>query len=339
MTAKPVFTPPPFDPPRWLRNAHLQTLIASRKPRRWEYGWTEAEPVEFDLAKDGKLIGMASWQPSERRRAPALILFHGLEGSAESHYLVGMSRKAYAKGFHTIRINTRNCGGTEHLTPTLYCAGLSQDVLRIVEQLPAKQNVERIYAGGVSLGANILLKFLGEQGENGGELVRGAAVLSPPIDLAAGVRRMERPENWIYQRYFVGKLIERMRKKTALYPGIADMRRVERVRTIYEFDDVVTAPHFGFGSADNYYRLASCGPLLANIRTPTLIIQAQDDPMIPFEPFTHASITANGFVTLLATRHGGHTGFYAPGRVPAEDQDGYWGESRVVQFLAALEGI
>jgi hypothetical protein len=288
---------------------------------------------------DGRLIGLASWQPCERNGAPALILFHGLEGSAESHYLVGMSRKAYAKGFHTIRINTRNCGGTEHLTPTLYCAGLSQDVLRIVEQLREKQKVKRVYAGGVSLGANILLKFLGEQGEDGADLVRGAAVISPPIDLAAGVRKMERPENWIYQRYFVGKLIERMRRKTALYPGIADMRRVERVRTIYEFDDVVTAPHFGFGSADNYYRLASCGPLLGNIRTPTLIIQAQDDPMIPFEPFAGTGIAENRFVTLLATKLGGHTGFYAPGRVPPEDRDAYWGESRVVQFLAALEGM
>ena len=305
MTVKPEFAPPPFRPPPWLRNPHLQTLVAARKPRRWAYGWTRAERVEFDLGREGRLVGM--------------------------------SRKAFSRGFHTIRINTRNCGGTEHLTPTLYCAGLSQDVGRIVGQLLDRFGVERIYSAGVSLGANILLKFLGEQGEKGPALIRGAAVLSPPIDLAAGVRKMELAGNWIYQRYFVGRLIERMRRKAALFPGIADMSRVERVRTIYEFDDVVTAPHFGFGSADNYYRLASCGPLLRQIRTPTLIVQAEDDPLIPFEPFVRAGIERSPHITLLATRHGGHTGFYAPGRVPPGDLDPYWGESRAVQFLSELE--
>jgi predicted alpha/beta-fold hydrolase len=327
---------PAFDPPVWLRNHHVQTLVASRKPRRWNYGWTVSEPFLIDLGKDGKLGAEASWQPGNLKDCPLLFLMHGLEGSAQSHYLVGMSKKAYALGFHTVRVNTRNCGGTEHLTPTLYCAGLSQDVAAVVRHFRERLDIREIYGAAVSLGANILLKYLGEQGDRGPDCLRGAAVLSPPIDLGAGVRKMEEPQNWIYQRYFVGKLIERMRRKTALFPGLGDMGRIARVRTIHEFDDVVTAPHFGFGTADNYYRLASSGPLLRDIRVPTLIIQAQDDPLVPFESFRNSGIEANPCLRLLAPRHGGHTGFLGSRPACGQDQDAYWGECRAVQFLSAL---
>ncbi len=324
---------PPFVPPRLLRNPHLQTVIASRKPRRWDFGWKDWEPAEIDLGEEGKLLAEASWQA--RRDAPLLILMHGLEGSARSHYLLGMSRKAYAAGFHILRVNTRNCGGSEHLTPTLYCAGLSQDVTSIVEHCKRRYGIHNLYAAGVSLGANILLKFLGEQGTRGPDLIKAAAVVSVPIDLELGVRKMEEPGNWFYQRYFVRKLIERMRRKCALYPGIADMDRVRKIRSIREFDDVVTAPHFGFGTAENYYRLASSRPLLQHIRVPTLLVQAKDDPLIPFKPFLESGIGRNPCLRLLATERGGHTGFLAA-RQSGTDQDAYWAESRVVQFLTAL---
>ncbi len=335
MNRLPDLNSAPFVPPRWLRNAHLQTIVASRKPRHWDFGWNEWEPVEIVLGQDGRLLGEASWQPGKRQDSPLLLLMHGLEGSARSHYLIGTSKKAYEAGFHTVRINTRNCGGTEHLTPTLYCAGLSQDVLSCVEHFQKKLAVPEIFAAGVSLGANILLKFLGEQGERGPEFLRGVAVVSTPIDLELGVRKMERRGNWIYQRYFTGQLIARMRRKNALFPGIVEMNRVEKIRSIREFDNVVTAPHFGFGTAENYYRLASSGPLLHRIRVPTLLIQSMDDPMIPFEPYLNSGIEQNPFLRLLATEHGGHTGFLAA-RPVADDRDSYWGESRAVQFLSAL---
>ncbi|HYK92022.1 MAG TPA: alpha/beta fold hydrolase [Acidobacteriota bacterium] len=325
----------PFVPPRWLRNAHVQTVYASRRPRRWNFGWEKWEPVEISLGKDGKLRAEASWQPGPAKDSPLLFLMHGLEGSAQSHYLLGISKKAYAAGVHTLRVNIRNCGGTENLTPTLYCAGLSQDVLSIVEHCRKNLGIEAIYAAGVSLGANIILKFLGEQGLQGPEYIRGAAVVSTPIDLELGVQKMERTQNWFYQKYFVDKLIERMRRKTALFPGLADMKRIEKIRSIREFDDVVTAPHFGFGTAENYYRLASARPLLRNICVPTLLIQAEDDPFIPFEPYLDSGIGENPFLRLLATKYGGHTGFLAS-RPSGTDQDAYWAESRVVQFLTAL---
>jgi uncharacterized protein len=319
-----------------MRNAHLQTLVASRKPRRWGFGWETWEPLEVDLGTDGKILAEASWQPGRPADHPVVFLLHGLEGSARSHYMIGMSRKAFAAGFHVVRVNTRNCGGTEHLTPTLYCAGLSQDVLAVVRAMGDRYGLDEIYGAGISLGANILLKFLGEQGAAAAGLLRAAAVISPPIDLAAGARKLEEPQNWIYQRYFVRELIRRMERKTLLFPGIADMRRVARVRTIREFDDLVTAPHFGYGTADNYYRLASSGPLLERIRVPTLIIQAVDDPLIPFASFRAAGISENPFLRLLAPAFGGHTGFLGRRPAGAIDQDAYWAECRVVQFLSAV---
>ncbi len=330
---------PPFQPPWWLRNPHVQTIVAARKPRRWHYGWRSSEAVLVDLGADGTLVGEASWQQGRKPDSPLLILLHGLEGSARSHYLIGMSRKAHCAGFHTVRMNTRNCGGTEHLTPTLYNAGLSQDVRAVILHFRQKLGIEEIYAAGVSLGANMLLKFLGEEGERGRKYLRGAATLSPPVDLAAGVGRMAEPRNWVYQRYFVAKLIGRMRRKIALYPEIGDMARIKRIRTIHEFDDVVTAPHFGFGDADNYYRIASSGPLLKNIRVPTLIVQAKDDPLIPYSSFARFGLEQNPSIHLLATDHGGHTGFFGSTPSGTGDKDGYWGESRVVQFLSTLASL
>jgi predicted alpha/beta-fold hydrolase len=280
------------------------------------------------------VTGEASWQAGKRETRPVAIFLHGLEGSARSHYLVGMSRKAFARGFHVVRLNMRNCGGTEHLTPTLYCAGLSQDVLAVVRWLHGL-GLRRVYAAAVSLGANILLKFLGEQGDRGGEYLRAAAVMSPPIDLGLGAHKIGLPQNWIYEHYFVRNLIRRMRRKLALYPSLGDMAQIERVRTIVEFDDLVTARHFGFGTAENYYRLASSGPLLGSIRVPTLIVQAQDDPMIPFEPFLTSGIERNPNLLLLATRYGGHTGFLQRRPPGSPDPDAYWGECRIVQFLTA----
>jgi predicted alpha/beta-fold hydrolase len=331
---------PPFHPPRWLRNPHVQTLVAAQKPRRLDYGWRSWEPVEISLGKDGRILAEASWQPGNKAAIPVLILIHGLEGSARSHYMMGLSKKAFARGFHTVRVNLRNCGRTEHMTPTLYCAGLSQDVGSVVEHLRHKCGMEAIYAAAVSLGGNVLLKFLGEQGDQGGGYLRAAAVMSPPIDLAAGAQKIGERSNWIYQRRFVSSLIKRMRRKAALFPGIADMSRVERTRTIYEFDDIVTAPHFGYGRADDYYRLASSAPLLRHICVPTLIIQAADDPLIPFAAFQSSGIEQNPALTLLATKHGGHAGFLTTRPAHPDDLDCYWAESRMIDYLSKhLPGI
>ena len=291
--------------------------------------------MQIDLGAEGKLLAEVSWQPAGKQDHPALILFHGLEGSARSHYLIGISKKAFARGFHTVRVNMRNCGGTEHLSPTLYCAALSQDVLSVVRHLRDHHGIRDIYGMGVSLGANILLKFLGEQQNDGDRYLKAAAVISPPLDLALGARLLMEPSNWMYQRHFVKSLIQRLRRKSSFFPGIADIKRVEKIRTIWEFDDVVTAPHFGFASAEDYYRKASCGPLLREIRVPTLLIHSEDDPLIPLDPFLTSGIEKNPHLLPLLTRHGGHAGFMGSKPATDSDLDEYWAECRAVDFFVA----
>ncbi len=320
-----------FRPPLWLRNAHLQTVYASHKPRRWDYGWRSAEPVKISIGDEGELLGEMSWQPGPSAASPALFLLHGLEGSVNSGYMIGIGRKAYARGFHTLRVNLRNCGGTERLTPTLYCAALSRDVGSIARHLREKCGLERVYAAGVSLGGSLLLKHLGEEGEKAAEWIRGAAVMSVPLDLAAGVAKMEQGWNVLYGRHFVRRLVETLRRKAEFFPGIADMERVGRIRSLREFDDVVTAPHFGFRDAEEYYRLSSAGPKLGGIAVPTLIVQAQDDPIVPFESYGQFDVEGNPKLRLLATARGGHAGFYAASA--DGDPDRYWAESRLVDFL------
>ncbi len=326
----------PFCPPPWMRNNHFQTLASSQLPRRWSYGWKTWEEVEIGLGNEGKLIAEVSWQPGSRSDAPLLILLHGLEGSARSNYLVGLSRKAFAGGFHTARVNTRNCGGTEHLTPTLYSAALSGDILYIVRHFREAFGIRSISAAGVSLGANILLKFLGEQGEQGSHYIQAAAVVSAPIDLDAAARKMDGPQSRFYQQYFLRKLIARMKRKAEIFPGVWDMREIARVRSIREFDDLVTAPHFGFGSADNYYRLASSGRLLDRIKVPTLMLQSKDDPLIPYESYCNGRIGHNSYLELVVTKYGGHAGFLQLHSKQSSDLDGHWAESRIVQFLSYL---
>ncbi len=325
---------PAFNPPKWMRNPHFQTILSARLPRRFRTGWTSWEPLEISLGNEGALLAEVSWQPGKKEGSPALILIHGLEGSARSPYMLGISKKAYARGFHSVRLNMRTCGGTEHMTPTLYCAGLSQDVHHTIVHLQGHFGIKDIYALGISLGGNVLLKFLGERADAGSGTLRAAAAMSPPIDLASGAKKLRERSNWIYERHFVAGLIKRMRRKAELFPGIADMKRVERIRSVYEFDDVVTAPHFGYGRAEDYYRLASSAPLLGRIRVPTLIVQAKDDPMIPFEPFERSGIEQNPYLRLLATRYGGHAGFLATRRTLPSDPDRYWAESRIVDFLS-----
>jgi predicted alpha/beta-fold hydrolase len=313
----------------------MQTVIASQKPRRWDYGWKTWEPLTVDLGKHGKILAEVSWQPGPKDDAPALVLLHGLEGSARSPHLLGISKKAYEAGFHAIRLNMRNCGGTEHLTPTLYCAALSEDVLVTIQYLQSEFGIYRCYGTGISLGGNVLLKFAGELGEEAARWMSGLAVVSSPIDLALGAQTIGSRKNWLYERYFVSQLVSRLERKAVLYPDIADLRRARRARSIWEFDDLVTGPHFGYGSAENYYRQASSGPLLGRIRIPTLLIQAMDDPLIPFESYRNPEIRQNPFLRLLATREGGHAGFLAA-RPSGTDRDPHWAECRVIQFITHL---
>jgi hypothetical protein len=314
-----------FLPPWLLRNPDLQTMAAAF----WRRGFPclgSATPREFEVEPGSCILGHCHWQAAPRRH-PTLVLIHGLEGSSSSGYMMGTAEAAWRAGFNVVRLNQRNCGGTAHLTPTLYNSSLSGDVRAVVEELIAREALPEIFAAGFSMGGNLVLKMAGEFGPNPPRQLRAVVGISPAIDLAAAVDAMERSRNRIYQLYFVRRLKERFRAKARLYPRLYRTEGLVCVRTIREFDDAVTAPYCGFQGAADYYRRASSRPLLRLISLPAMLLTAQDDPMIPFASFTDPALRDNHQIALEAPRHGGHSAF-----ISANRRQRFWAETRIVEF-------
>jgi uncharacterized protein len=318
-----------FTPPAALRNAHLMTLAAAFWVRRFPL-LPPAEEREFAPEPRTRLMTRCHWQP-EPRQHPTLLVVHGLEGSIESGYMLGTAEKAWARGFNVVLMNQRNCGGTESLTPTLYNSGLSGDVRAVLAERDA---LPEIFAAGFSMGGNLVLKMAGEPGAPIPAVLRGVAGVCPAIDLAAGAAALEEPRNFIYSEYFVRRLKRRYRYKVKLFPDDYALDGVGRVRTIREFDDVITARYSGYRDAADYYARASARQFLSRISVPALLLTAQDDPIVPFRTFHDPAIAANPRIRLDAPRHGGHCGFVAS-RAVWEGGDRFWAEERVVQFCLA----
>jgi uncharacterized protein len=321
----------PFVPHPALRNPHAQTILSSLIRRRTPLlSSRPVEPRAFDIAPGVRVVGYCSWQ-QKRTDSPTLILLHGLEGSSGSPYMLGTAEKALAAGFNVIRLNHRNCGGTDHLTASLYHAGLTTDVRQIISELIEVDRLDEIYVVGFSLGGNITLKLAGEYGLGAPVALRKVAVISPSLDLMSCADAIEMRSNLIYHMSFVRSLKSSLRRKARLYPDRYDAAGLRGVRTIREFDDLYTAPHAGFLDVTDYYQRASALPYVKNITLPTLILHSQDDPFIPFAPFESGDIQTNPNVILLAPRHGGHVGFLSS---TPENGDRFWAESRVVEFFS-----
>ena len=322
---------PSFVPPAPLRNPHLMTLI----PRYWSRGrllaGMQSERRVFRTAPDTQLVGFCHWQPS-RRSAQTVLLLHGLEGCCDSHYMHGIAAKAYRAGLNVIRMNQRTCGGTEHLSPTLYNSGLSADYQRVLRQLAETERLDRIWLVGYSMGGNLLLKATGEMGQTETALA-GTVAVCPNIDPTRCVVELERPGNWIYHRHFLTQLKARLRRKAALVPGKWNLSGLERITRISEFDDRYTAPDGGYRDAADYYERSGARHVLNHIAVPTTIITAQDDPFIPYSMFVTPLIQQHAFIRLVAPKHGGHCGFFQTKR-PTEDR--YWVENRIVEIVSGV---
>jgi uncharacterized protein len=286
----------------------------------------------FDVAPDTRVLAHCHWQ-AERSRHPLLIALHGLESSSAAHYVQGMAEKAYAKGFNVIRLNQRNCGGTERLAAGLYHSGLSQDADVVLREVVACDGIEQIVVAGYSLGGNLALKLAGDYGDAAPRELRGVCAVSPVLELEACVRALERRQNVVYQWNFVRGLKARMRRKDACFPGRFPIDQLPAIRTVRQFDAVFTAPHFGFKSAEDYYHRASALRVADRIRVPALIISAEDDPFVPTPPFHDPTLTGNPNVRVVITRYGGHCGFFGQ---PQNGSDGYWAEEQVVRFAAGV---
>jgi uncharacterized protein len=318
---------PAFVPARPLRNHHLMTVV----PRYWSRGPLLAGiPVErrlFRTEPDTQIVGFCHWQ-NNRWSAQTMLLLHGLEGCSDSHYMHGIAAKAYKAGLNVVRLNQRTCGGTEHLSPTLYNSGLSADYRSVLQDLAAEQ-MHRIWLVGYSMGGNLLLKATGEVGRSQPALA-GTVVVCPNIDPTLCVRELERPANWLYHRHFLTRLKARVQRKASLSPSKWDLKGLRAITRISEFDDRYTAPDGGYRDAADYYDRSGARHVLHNIAVPTTIITAQDDPFIPYSMFLTPSVQQNPSIRLLAPTHGGHCGFFQTRR---SEEDRYWVENRIVEIV------
>jgi uncharacterized protein len=301
----------PFVP--YFRNPHLLTIAGNYWRRQLDERRFPVQTKFYDT-EPGVQILVHSQTPASEPVAQ-LILVHGLEGSSEAGYARSLAQAALEAGCITHRFNMRSCGGTEHVSGrTLYHSGQTGDLLAFItqisrQQLPATAPGVPIFLAGFSLGGNVVLKLAGELESSAPNHIAGVMATSTPIDLAACVRQLDMPSNFIYARRFVARLKERVRAKERLAPGLFDLSGLDLVRNIYEFDDRFTAQAFGFGSADSYYATQSSNQFLDRIRVPTLLVQAKDDPLIPFGVYDHPAFSTNPHLRLLAVEHGGHLGF------------------------------
>ncbi len=321
-------------------NGHVQTIVGNFLKRIDEPTLPPpiAEFVEVEPATPTRIASQVlchcHWHPEPvRAERLTVLLLHGLEGSSDSQYIRGNAGKMWRAGYNVIRMNMRNCGGTEALSPTLYHSGLSGDVGAVLKTLSARAGLGRIALCGYSMGGNLVLKLAGELVRSEPRLAAVTAV-SPALDLAASAEALHRPVNRVYERRFLGNLIRRYRRKAELFPERYDSARAENLRSLIDFDDRITAPYSGFEDAADYYFRAAASRVLDRIAVPTLILHAMDDPFVRLTAESRATIRANPAITLVEPAHGGHCAFLAQPDA-ARGDDGYWAETTLLAFLAA----
>jgi len=315
-----------FEPHGWLKSGHAQTVAAAFAWRK--FALPEGAERLFRVDAETQIKGVCHWQTGKRRDLPVIVVVHGLEGSCDSNYMRGIADKAWAHGFHAVRMNQRNCGGTERLTPTLYNSGLSGDYRAVLMELMS-EGFEQIFFAGYSMGGNLVTKMAGELGEGAPKELTGVATVCPALDLSRCADALELRENYLYQRHFVKGLMERYRRKAELFPQRYSLNGFGPIRTVREFDDEITAPAFGFKDAEKYYESAGAKKVIGNVRVPLLLITAQDDPFVPYVSFLAARVTENPQVQFVAPEHGGHCGFIS--RFAGAER--FWAEERIVEWV------
>jgi predicted alpha/beta-fold hydrolase len=317
---------PEYRAPRWLANPHLQTiygsLLAARpavryRRERWET--PDADFVDVDHV-DG---------PAQ---APWIVLFHGLEGSSDSPYARTLMHRVHGRGWRGSVVHFRGCSGEPNRLLRAYHSGDADELDWVLRRLRSLAADAPIYAAGISLGGNALLKWLGERGAEAAAIVTRAAAVSAPLDLMAAGAALEKGFSLVYAKHFLATMKSRAAAKHARFPGSFDCAAMRRARTLREFDNVVTAPLHGFRDTDDYWTRASSKPLLGHIAVPTLVLNARDDPFLPQEALPGAD-EVSPVVRVEFPSQGGHVAFVTgpfPGHID-------WLPERLLHFFDHLE--
>jgi hypothetical protein len=322
-----------FEPRRGLSNGHLQTIVGNFLPRPpLEFAAVE-ELIQVDPADGSRVLCHCHWQPEEVRAARlTVVLVHGLEGSSNSRYIQGLAARACSAGFNVVRMNMRNCGGTDTWTPSLYHSALSSDVDAVLRHFAQKYALQRLSMVGYSMGGNLVLKLAGELASDAPEWLLAAVAVSPAADLAPSADALHEPQNRLYEWHFLRNLMRRFRRKASLYPQRYGGVAIGPVHSIRDFDQEITARFSGFQGAEDYYARASAARLVHRIAIPTLVLHADDDPFIRLTPPTAAVMQDNPAIILVGTSHGGHCAFLAAG------PDRHWAEATLLRYLMETVG-
>jgi predicted alpha/beta-fold hydrolase len=327
-----------FRPPRWARGAHAQTIAgyllrpASGVTRRRERIETpDGDFVDLDWFEVDGSHPVISTIGNRTAAAPLVLMLHGLEGSTLSTYMAVLARELAARGIECAGLNFRSCSGEPNRLPRFYHSGEHGDVVHVLELLRARAPARPLGLVGFSLGGNVALRWLGEAGERARRLVRAAAVVSVPYDLAAGSRYSDDGPGRVYARRLIQELRRKILLKRDLLRSCIDVERALRATTFFSFDDAATAPLHGFRDAADYYAQCSSAPWLARVALPTLLVHALDDPFLPAAALPLAAMHANSCLTVAVSEQGGHNGFVEG--VPWAPR--FFAERRVADHLAA----
>ncbi len=324
----PILPEPDYRPGFLLWNGHVQTVypILLRpdppvSPRRERIATPDGDFLDLD------------WHAAAPGTAPKgnprlAIIGHGLEGHSRRKYIAGMARALTRRGWDAIAWNLRGCSGEPNAKLSFYHSGFTEDLDTVVRHAIACRPQAEIALIGFSIGGNMVLKYLGEDPERVPTVVRHGVALSVPCDLAGASRVLERPCNRLYEVYFLRSLKAKLRAKQARMGPVLNVTGLDAVQTLFEFDERYTAPMFRFAGAAEYYRKASCLPHLPEIRVPSLVLNAADDPFFSQTCFPRRAAEINGNLALEIPRTGGHVGF-----VVRNAGNEYWSESRVAAFL------
>lgn len=317
----PYLSESTYRPPRFLSNGHVQTLYAAlwRSVADVRYSRLRVETPDHDFLD-------LDWSRASPNKVA--ILCHGLEGSSHKPYMLGMARALNRCGISTVSMNYRGCSGEINAHLRSYHCGSTDDVQLVFEQVARDRRVEEIYLIGFSLGGNLALKYVGEQGSSVDRRLKSCVAFSVPTNLASCVNNLTLKQNRLYFLSFVRSIQAKLEEKNRKWPGSVRPEVLGRVYSFKELDEYHTAPVHGFQSAEEYWDKSSCGKYLANIGLPTLLVNAADDPLLSLSCYPEELAVDHPYFFFEKPRHGGHVGF-----VSFEQDGNYWSERRALNFI------
>ena len=318
----PIIKNSSYQAPPFFKNGHVSTIIPSlfRKISGVHY------QRERFILSDNDFLDL-DWLNKGNKKL--VIIAHGLEGSSERHYVMGTAGYFYARGWDALAWNCRSCSGEMNKLPRFYHHGATEDLNEVIQYVQAAHQYHTIWLVGFSMGGSLTLKFLGEQSHKLASIIRGGVVFSVPCNLKSSVDELNRSKNGFYRNRFLKKLGKKIREKAQTFPDLISYEGFEKIRYFQEFDNRYTAPLHGFKDADDFYATASAEQYIPDIKVPTLIVNAMNDPFLPEACYPFQQAANHQYVFLETPERGGHVGF------PMHRKEPSWMERRAFEFITS----